>query len=57
VMNHLGDVFVIKAGDKFELLHKAEMGDSLKNLSRASIAVSQGNLFIRTDTAMYCIGQ
>ncbi len=57
VMNHLGDVFVVKAGDKFELLHKAEMGDSLKNLSRASIAVSQGNLFIRTDTAMFCIGQ
>lgn len=57
LMNHLGDVFVIKAGDKFELLHKAEMGDSLKNITRASIAVSQGNLFIRTDTAIYCIGE
>jgi hypothetical protein len=56
-MNHLGDVFVVKAGDEFELLHKAEMGDSMKNLSRASIAVSQGHLFIRTDTALYCIGE
>jgi outer membrane protein assembly factor BamB len=57
LMNHLGDVFVVKAGDEFELLHKAEMGDSMKNLSRASIAVSQGHLFIRTDTALYCIGE
>lgn len=56
LMNHLGDVFVVKAGDEFELLHKAEMGDSMKNISRASISVSQGNLFIRTDTAIYCIG-
>lgn len=57
LMNHLGDVFVVKAGDTFELLHKAELGDSMKNLSRASIAVSQGNLFIRTDTHLYCIGE
>ena len=56
-MNQLGDVFVVKAGDQFELLHKAEMGESMKNLSRASIAVSQGNLFIRTDTSLYCIGK
>ncbi len=56
LMNHLGDVFVVKAGDEFELLHQAEMGESLKNLSRASIAISQGNLFVRTDTTLYCIG-
>ncbi|MDF1810577.1 MAG: PQQ-binding-like beta-propeller repeat protein [Verrucomicrobiales bacterium] len=57
LMNHLGDVFVVKAGDKFEILHKTEMGDSMKNLSRASISVSRGNLFIRTDTSLYCIGE
>lgn len=57
LMNHLGDVFVVKAGDKFELLHKAEMGDSMKNISRSSIAISQGNLFIRTDTHLFCVGK
>ncbi len=57
LMNHLGDVFVVKAGDEFELLHKAEMGNTLKNISRASIAVSQGNLYIRTDTTLFCIGE
>jgi len=56
LMNQLGDVFVIKAGDKYELLHKAEMGTSMKNISRSSIAVSQGNLFIRTDTHLFCVG-
>lgn len=57
VMNHLADVFVVKAGDTFELLHTAQMGNSMKNISRSSIAVSQGNLFIRTDTDLYCIGK
>ncbi|MDF1751457.1 MAG: PQQ-binding-like beta-propeller repeat protein [Verrucomicrobiales bacterium] len=57
LMNHLGDVFVVKAGDEFELLHKAEMGDSMRNITRASIAVSQRNLYIRTDTKLFCIGE
>jgi len=56
LMNQLGDVFVIKAGPKYELLHKAEMGMSLRNISRSSVSVSQGNLFIRTDTHLFCVG-
>jgi len=56
LMNHFGDVFVVQAGDEFKLLHKTEMGTSLKNITRSSIAVSQGNLFIRTDTHLYCVG-
>lgn len=57
LINHLGDVFVVQAGDRFKLLHKAEMGTSMKNITRSSIAVSQGNLFIRTDTHLYCVGR
>jgi len=57
MMNHLGQVFVIKAGDEFELLHVAEMGTSGRNISRSGISVSQGNLFIRTDTHLYCVGE
>ncbi|MEM0970428.1 MAG: PQQ-binding-like beta-propeller repeat protein [Verrucomicrobiota bacterium] len=56
LMNHLGDVFVVKAGDEFELLHHTSMGTTLKNISRSSISISQGNLFIRTDTDLFCIG-
>lgn len=57
MMNHLGDVFVVKAGEKFELLHTTEMGTSGRNITRSCISVSQGNLFIRTDTHLYCIGE
>jgi len=57
LVNQLGDVFVIQAGDEFKVLHQAEMGTSQRNIGRASIAVSQGNLFVRTDTHLYCIGQ
>ncbi len=56
LINQLGDVFVVKAGDNFELLHHAEMGESLLNITRSSIAISQGNLFVRTDTHLYCVG-
>ena len=57
LVNQLGDIFVIRAGDKFELLHQVEMGTSMKNITRSSIAVSQGNLFIRTDTHLHCVGK
>lgn len=56
LMSHLGEVFVVSADEKLELLHKAEMGDSGKNLSRAAISVSQGDLFIRTDTRFFRVG-
>ena len=57
LMNQLGDVFVFKAGDQYELLHQTSMGTSMKNISRASIAISQGALWVRTDTELFCIGQ
>ncbi len=57
LMNQLGDVFVVKAGDEYELLHHVEMGETLSNITRSSISISQGNLFIRTDTHLYCVGE
>ena len=57
LMNQLGDVFVVRAGDQFEVLNQTSLGTSMKNVSRASIAVSQGNLFVRTDTDLFCIGK
>jgi outer membrane protein assembly factor BamB len=52
-----GAVFVVAAADEFRLLHVAEMGDPGDDQLRASVAVSQGNLFIRTASKLYCIGQ
>jgi len=47
-----GDVYVVKAGPKFELVAK----NSLEGQCFASPAVAQGALFIRTTQYLYCIG-
>lgn len=49
------NVLVVGAGDKFEVLANNAMGDS--EGTRATIAISQGDLFIRTPQAVYCVGK
>jgi outer membrane protein assembly factor BamB len=57
VMNFPGEVFVVQAGGtEFKLLHKVEMAEG-ENTLRASIPISQGQLFIRTARNLYCIGR
>ncbi len=61
-MNFWGEVFVIKAGgDRFELLHTADMGNGSKpggsdQSVRATIGIAGGSLFIRTQEKLYRIG-
>lgn len=57
LMSHLGEVFVVQAGDEFKLLHSTTMGESQSINIRASIAPAHGHLFIRTDDKVYCIGE
>ncbi len=54
IMNHQATVFVLNAKNG-NVIHKVSMGDNDK--ARASIVVSQGNLFIRTESKLYCIGK
>ncbi len=49
-----GEVVVLAAGDRFEVLHRADLGGTGV---RASIAVAGGRLFVRTDRRLYCIGR
>jgi outer membrane protein assembly factor BamB len=56
MVNHQGDVFIVGTGDTFELLHTANMGDETDGSVRSSIAVSDGQLFIRTESTLFCIG-
>jgi outer membrane protein assembly factor BamB len=62
-INFWGEVYVAKANtDKFELLGMNEMGNGTKpngNAAsvRASVAVSDGCLYIRTQDKLYCIGK
>jgi outer membrane protein assembly factor BamB len=52
-----GETFVVAAGDKFKLLNKTGMGEKGDSVTRSSIAIAGGNLFIRTDSRLYCIGE
>ena len=51
-INHSGDTFVFKAAPKFELLATNSVGEP----DNASIAVSDGDLFLRTHQALWRIG-
>ena len=55
--NHAGEVFVVGTGDEFKVLHRVAMGDAGDRDTRATIAVSGGNLFIRTAGKLYCLGK
>ena len=48
-----GETKVIKAGPKFEELASNSIGEKCQ----ASIAVSGGRLFIRSEKNLYCVGQ
>jgi outer membrane protein assembly factor BamB len=54
--NWRGEVFVIAAGEQFKLLQKNLMGDETDDSNRSSIAISSGELFIRTGHKLYCVG-
>ena len=52
VSNIRGQTFVIKAGEKFELIATNDLGERIT----ASPAVSGNALILRTDSHLYCIG-
>ncbi len=57
-MDFKGTVFVVSAEpDQFKLLGTAAMGDETDNKLRSSVAISQGQLFIRTGKQLYCVGK
>jgi outer membrane protein assembly factor BamB len=55
IISEKGTVFVCSAGDDFQVLSTIQMGDA--EGTRASIAVANGNLFIRTTENLYCVGK
>jgi outer membrane protein assembly factor BamB len=54
-MNFGGELTVFDT-DKGELLANIPMGEPSDNETRSSIAVAHGNLFIRTNHKLFCIG-
>ena len=55
LMNFNSDV-VIADADSGKILNQIAMGDAGEKESRATIAASDGQLFIRTNQKLYCIG-
>jgi outer membrane protein assembly factor BamB len=56
IMNFAGDVTVVEAADG-KILRTVPMGDEGDDLTRASVAVAQNQLFIRTNKRLYCVGK
>jgi outer membrane protein assembly factor BamB len=54
MINQSSDAFVVKASPQFELLQTNSLNDGLTN---ASLAVSDGQIFIRTHAHLWCIGK
>lgn len=52
-INHSGDTFVVKASPTFELIS----ANPLDEPANASLAVSNGEIFIRTHQALWCIAR
>ena len=54
VLNQAGDCFVLRASPKFEKLATNALNDGLTN---SSVAVSNGQIFVRTHKHLWCIGK
>ena len=54
VLNQSGDTVVMKAAPKFEIVAVNSIGNELTN---ASHALSDGEIFIRTHEQLWCIGE
>ncbi|MDB6032953.1 MAG: hypothetical protein JWM16_3291 [Verrucomicrobiales bacterium] len=48
-----GNCTVVKAGDKFEVLSKNDLNES----TLTTPAISRGQIFLRTDKGLYCVGR
>jgi outer membrane protein assembly factor BamB len=53
VLNQSGDTLILRASPKFEIIGVNSIGNELTN---SSLAVSDGELFIRTHLNLWCIG-
>ena len=51
--NEEGLISVVKAGPQFEILAENALGEYMLS----SPAVSDGQIFVRTEKFLYCIGQ
>jgi outer membrane protein assembly factor BamB len=56
LVNFTGDVVVVNAKDG-AILHQAPFGSAEDKQVRSSVIAAHGHLFLRTDSALFCIGK
>ena len=56
LINFIADVVVVDAGTG-KILHQVSMDDPSDDPVRSSVVVAHGNLFVRTNSSLYCIGK
>jgi outer membrane protein assembly factor BamB len=56
LQSHAGEVFVVDAKDG-KILNRTMLGEKGDDLTRASVAIASGQLFIRTNGALFCVGR
>lgn len=52
-----GTVYVLLTGDEFELVSRNPLGAKEGEIFRSSMAVSNGQIFLRSDKRLYCVGE
>ena len=52
-----GDVLTFRPGKKFELVARNSLGVGESEMFRSSIGISDGQLLIRSDRRLYCVGK
>ena len=55
-MNFGGDVVVVDAG-KGQILRTIPMGEEGDDFIRSTISIAQGQIFIRTNKKLFCVGK
>src|SRR5262249_25576601 len=54
--NEAGVTYVLEPGPKMKLVSRNDLDAPAEEVFRASLALSAGQIFIRSDRALYCIG-
>lgn len=57
LISHRAEVFVVQTGDEFKLLLETSFGENETKEARAPIIPSHGNLLIRVNEKLYCVGK
>lgn len=52
-----GTVYVARAADKFELVAKNSVGAKEGEIFRSSMAISSGQIILRSNKRLYCVGE